>query len=505
MKTPAKIPLNYDSLKEAYVTAIEEVNNLQATNNDLQFRNAKLEHELLWFKKQIFGQKSERFIPAQEAQTAFDFAAQADETTVSTQEVAAHQRSVVSEPAKKGHGRIALPADLPRNEIVIEPTEDVSEMNKIGEEISETLEYNPGNFYVNRYIRPKYAKADGSGTVITALPATRPIDKGIPGASLLAHVLLSKFVDHLPLYRISNILERDGVKISPSTLAGWVEGSYNLLLNIYHRLEKEVFDSDYLQVDETTIKVQDERCKGKTHLGYFWVYRNPIKRLLFFDYRESRASDSPTEMLAGFKGYLQTDGYGGYGEVQRRDDIISVACMAHARRKFIEAEEKGSPKAKVALELIGKLYTVEAEAREKSLDATARKLLREEHAVPVLNDFKSWLNKEILTALPKSQLGLAIVYSLNRIESLQTYVKDGRLEIDNNLVENAIRPVAVGRKNWLFAGSHDGADRAALIYSLVGTCKEQGLEPREYLTRLLSEAPDCKNVIDLLPIKKNPT
>lgn len=496
VKQSSILPTNYESLRDTYLTVLEE-------NNDLQVRNAKLEQELSWLKRQVFGQKSERFLPVQDGQTVLDLAAVSAEekAAVTTQDIAAHQRHIVTEAPKKGHGRMALPINLPRVEIVIEPKEDVTGLKKIGEEICESLEYKPGRFFVNRYIRPKYAKADGSSTVITAYPPSRPIDKGIPGASLLAYIMICKFVDHLPLYRIVNILARDGVKISLPTLCGWIEGSYNLLLPLYHELIKKTLATDYLQLDESTVKVLDDNYKGKTHLGYFWVYRNPLERLLFFDYRKSRSGESPSEMLLDFQGYLQTDGYSGYGDLQRRSDIIPVACMAHARRKFYEAQEKGSSKSKEALELFGKLYAVEAEARDSGLNFTERKDLRTEKAKPVLEELKAWLDKELLTALPKSPMGLSIAYSLNRWSYLKEYVNDGRLEMDNNLIENAIRPVAIGRKNWLFAGSHDGADRAALIYSLVGTCKANGIEPYEYLRKVLEEMPDCKksDIHKLLP------
>lgn len=490
---------------------------LLAQNAALQLEVFQLKEKLSLFERLLFGQKRERFVPGDDRQLELGLNVEKQEPpfrqaqdTAQSQAEEIHytrrKRSQVQTPAL----RQPLPSHLPRKEIVIEPPEDVSGMKKIGEEISEELEYEPGKFYVNRYIRPKYAKADGEGVIIGQLPS-RPIEKGIAGPGLLSHILISKFVDHLPLYRQQKQFKRLGVDIADSTLVGWVKGGYELLLPLYgvHRLR--VLSKDYLMVDETPIQVLEDNLPGKSHTGYFWVYNDPLEWQVYFDYQPSRGRDGPKELLKNFQGYLQSDGYGVYDDLSSPngagpDRIIGVGCFAHARRYFEQAKESDPLRAEWMLAEIQQLYRIERQAREApkgqaGMSFEERYHLRQERSQPILESIKAWLDQECLEVLPKSLIGKAIGYMLNQWPKLQNYLLDGRLEIDNNLVENAIRPVALGRKNYLFAGSHEGARRAALIYSLVATAKLHEVEPFEYLKDIISRISDYpyQQITDLLP------
>lgn len=485
---------------------------LLAQNTTLQLEVFRLKEQLDLFRRLLFGQKRERFVPRDDRQLELGLNVEKQEPpfrqaqdTAQSQAEEIHytrrKRSKVQTPPV----RQPLPSHLPRKEIIIEPPEDVSGMKRIGEEITEELEYEPGKFYVNRYIRPKYAKVDREGVIIGRLPS-RPIEKGLPGPGLLSHILISKFVDHLPLYRQCRQFKRLGMDIPDSTLVGWVKGGYELLLPLYgvHRLR--VLSKDYLMADETPIQVLEDNLPGKSHTGYFWVYYDPLEWQVYFDYRPNRGRDGPEELLKNFQGYLQSDGYGVYDGLSSpngasRKGIIGVGCFAHARRYFEQAKESDPLRAEWMLLAIQQLYAIERQAREEAMSYPERYLLRQQDSQPILNTIKAWLDEECLQVLPKSLMGKAIGYMLNQWPKLQNYLLDGRLEIDNNLVENAIRPVALGRKNYLFAGSHEGAKRAALVYSLVATAKLHEVEPFEYLKDVIGRISDYpyQQITDLLP------
>jgi transposase len=477
----------------------QQATQTKPTYAELEAKVLKLETELVYFRRLIFGQKRERFVPVQqEDQLSFLISTDEKERPVETEYIS-YSRTKPSKK-RKHPGRSSLPESLPRKEIILEPEEDVSGCKKIGEEITEELEYEPPKFYVNRYIRPKYARPKDEGIAIAILPF-RPIDKGIAGPGLLGHILISKFVDHIPLYRQRGQFRRLGVDISDSTIGGWVLSTCELLTPLFNLLRDNVLSSNYLMVDETTIKVLDPLLKGKTHQGYYWVYYDPLGEQVFFDYQKGRGRDGPNNLLKNFAGHLQTDGYKAYGDLAARKCIISLGCWAHARRYFVEALDNGEKKASWVLECIQKLYEIERIARESDFSYEERYQLRQEKAPHIMKEIKAWLNIECLVVLPKSALGKAIQYILNQWDRLQVYLTDGRLEIDNNLVENAIRPVALGRKNYLFAGSHDSARRAAIVYSIVSTAKLQGIEPYFYLRDIISRIPQhpFKHLDQLLP------
>jgi transposase len=480
---------------------------LLSENQKLRAQVLTLTTELNRLKKLITGAKSERFVPEQTgAQVHLEFLTRdSDASEVQTEQITYNRKK--TRPKYTPHGRNPLPEHLPRKQIVIEPDCDTSAMKRIGEEVTEELDYKPGTLYVNRYVRPKYAAADGEGVVMAPLPI-RPIDKGIAGSGLLAHLIISKYVDHLPLYRQRKQLLRQGVKLASSTLGDWVGRTCELLLPLYELQRTRIQQASYLMVDETSIRVQDGNKNGKCHHGYYWVYYAPLMRLVLFDYRENRSRDGPEEILCDFSGYLQTDGYQGYDEIGQRPEITHLACFAHARRYFTDALTTDVQRAEWMLLRMQKLYAVERQAREQNVSHQRRYELRQNEAAPVLDEMNQWLQEQRHQVLPKSDIGKALAYMLKYWPRLQVYTSDGCLEIDNNLVENAIRPVALGRKNYLFAGSHAGARHAAILYSLVTTAVLHDLEPFEYLKDIIariSEHP-YKQLEELLPNKcgKNP-
>jgi len=471
---------------------IEEAIDYKVKYEELVLDHLQLRHELDQLKRLIFGSRSERFIPSvSKEQLALDLNAQAAALTVAAEPVV--QRIEYNRIQKTGGTenipvRMKLPASLPREQVILEPSEDTAGMVKIGEEITEELERIPGKLFVRQYVRPKYARSNGEGVVIAELPL-RVIDKGIPGPGLLSQILIDKYVDHLPIYRQIQRFEREGMKLPSSTLTDWVGATCRLLERLYEVLREKVLLSDYLQADETPIKVLDKDKKGSTHRGYHWVYHAPQERLVLFDYREGRGREGPEEMLKDFKGYLQTDGYTVYEDFDNREGITLLHCMAHARRKFDEAMDNDSVRAAYALSEIQKVYAIERRIKEEHLSEEQMLDLRTTDSLPMLVSLKEWMLENYKAVLPQSPIGQALHYSLQRWDKLTLYTTNGKLQIDNNLVENAIRPVAIGRKNYLFAGSHEGARRAAMLYSFLGTCKINDVNPFDWLSNTLAIIP----------------
>lgn len=313
--------------------------------------------------------------------------------------------------------------------------------------------------------------------------------------------MADKFVDHLPVYRQIERFKREGIKLSSSTLNGWQESVCNLLEPLYDTLKHRVLSQGYLQVDETPIAVLDKHKKGKTHRGYHWIYHSPLEKSVLFDYNSGRSREGPVKLLKDFKGYLQTDGYNVYELFARRKDITLVNCMAHARRGFEKALPYDKKRAEYAMEMFQKLYAVEQKSRELDLSPQQRHTLRLDESLPVMNKLGKWIVETYKSSEPKSPLGKATAYCIPRWDNLLAYLEDGSLEIDNNLTENAIRPIALGRKNYLFAGSNRGAERAAMFYSFFGTCKKNGVNPYDWLKKVLGIIPTykVKKLTDLLP------
>lgn len=484
----------------------------------LEFKVSALTHQLEQLRKMIFGSKSERFIPSTAGVTQgvlFDMEQQGETCSViDTKEVSYLKTKVTKTPPAAHPGRMKLPEHLRREIITIEPKEDVTACKKIGEEITEELEYLPGELYVNQYVRPKYicpvkeedaAKEtreddeDNTNKIVIAEMPVRPLHKCIAGPGLLTQVVIDKYADHLPLNRQLGRFSRSGVNLPISTITGWVSGICELIKPVWEALLLLVLNAGYIHVDETTIKVLDKSKKGKTHLGYFWVYTDSIHGLAYFDYQPGRGREGPTEILKNFKGYIQTDGYEVYEQFDKRADITQLCCLAHARRKFHEALDNDKARSEYALTQMKILYDIEREC--KGFTDEARKEIRQQKAVPVLNGLGQWMQDEYVKVLPKSAIGLALAYSLRRWDKLKIYTTDGKLCIDNNPVERSIRPITLGRKNYLFCGSHEAAKRAGMLYSLLGTCKMHDVNPYEWLKDVITKLPTHpKNKInELLP------
>lgn len=460
--------------------------------NEIQF----LKHQLSELKRMIFGSKHERFVPSLSADQLNLFGNETIVATIAKTENISYTRNKPEE--KKQPHRLPLPAHLPRERVMIEPKEDTTGLKAIGEEITEELELIPGKLFVRQYVRIKYAKLQGEGILIGELPV-RPIEKGIAGPGLLAQTIIDKYCDHLPVYRQLERFKREGINLSSSTVGDWIRATCALLQPLYDMLKRKVLEADYLQADETPIKVLDKDKKGTTHRGYHWVYHSPVKRLVLFDYREGRGREGPQEFLKNFKGHLQTDGYGVYDDFDGKNGITLLNCFAHVRRKFDQALDNDRERASYALSLIQELYIIEREIKE--LSASEKLDIRKKKSIPLLDHLFCWMDENRRAVTPKSAIGEAINYTLPRKKRLQIYTTRDWLQIDNNLIENTIRPVAIGRKNYLFAGSHEGARRAAMLYSFMGTCKLHTINPFEWLRDVLTRIPahPANRLAELLP------
>ena len=432
--------------------------------------------------------------------------------SIETTELPQEDNTVTVTYTRKKPVRRPLPAELPRETI----EHDIAEEEKlcacgcmkqrIGEEVTEQLEFVPAKLTVIAHVRPKYAcnRCD-EGVSIASMPQLF-LPKSIATPSLVAHAIISKYQDHLPLYRQEHIWQRMGIEMARNTVCGWIMTASEVCMPMRDALIKELIVSNYLQADETPLQVMDEPNRKNTSKSYMWVYQNqkPDKKIILFDYRETRQAQWPKELLKDFKGYLQTDGYIGYDWVDDRTDIIHLGCMSHARRPFAELVKlaKTTGKSHQAVAYFQKLYAIEKIARDGNYTHEQRYQLRLEQSKPILDALKSWIDQSLKSAVPKSKLGDALAYMSRRWRELTAYLLHGMLEIDNNAIENIIRPFALGRKNWLISGSPRGAHASALFYSLIATAKANNLNPFDYLKLLFEKIRFCKAAEDytnLLP------
>ena len=478
---------------EAATVSMEEHRALKARYDALRF-------ELEQLKKLVFGSRSERADAAQiPGQIGLFGDIPQGPSAIAETETVSYER----DKKRKAHpGRHALPDHLPVREVTVEPEGNTAGMKKIGEEVTETLEYTPASLVRLRTVRPKYARAEGDGVLIAPLPE-RPLPKAVAGASLLAHILVSKYIDHLPFYRQAKIFKRDfGWEPAQSTLSDWMAGCCRLLEPLYDRLKQKILASGYIQADESPIKVLESEKRGSSHRGYHWVYHDPVGRLVLFNYRKGRGQHGPKELLAGYRGVLQCDGYTVYDKIGADPKITLAGCLAHARRKFHESLDSDPERAKWALARFADVYGTERDIKERAGDGfDERRAARTERILPVLAEIKEWIDGESIKVLPKSPIGKAMAYFLNQWPKFTAIFGDGRIELDNNLIENAIRPLALGRKNYLFAGSHRAAQHAAMLYSFFGSCKMQDVNPMEWLADTLQRLPghSIQRLGELLP------
>ena len=454
----------------------------------------------------LHGTKRERFISENKEQLVLSFEEFASQEALEDETPVKEKITYERQKLSKHTGRNKLPENLPVVEEIIEPEDLTEDMVKMGEEITEILEYSSAYFYIRKVIRPKYVNKKTQEIKIAELPS-RPIDKCLAGNSVLTQILVSKYVDHLPLYRQQQIFKRADIEIAPSTIDSWVAQSGNLLVPLYDRMVEYAKNQRYLQADETTLKVLDNdktcaergRSKGDTHLGYLWVYHAPLSNLCVFDYQKGRGTDAPRQMLTGYRGALQTDGYKVYDHYCLSKEIKHLACWAHARRYFEKALTQDKKRASYVLEEIQKLYAIERKIAD--LTAQERHAVRLEEALPIINELGKWMHRERNLVLPKSLIGKAIEYCTKLWASLMTYLEDGNYHIDNNAIENKIRPVALGRKNYLFAGSHNGAQRTAMFYTFFANCKLNNVNPEKWLNKVLEVIADypCNKLQNLFP------
>jgi transposase len=494
----ASTTIDYKTLYEA----------TQQKNVELEVKVMELSRQLQQMKKMIFGSRSERLIPSQQPASQpllFDVSEDGPSCSViDTKQVSYTKTKVVKSPPAH-HGRMNLPEHLRREIIMVEPQGDMRGCRKIGEEVTEELEYQPGELFVNRFVRPKYvcpvadkdAESD-TKIVIAGLPE-RPIEKCIAGPGLLAQLIVDKYIDHLPVHRQMQRFARTGVNIPLTTLIGWVSSLCALIAPLGQALTELVLASGYLHADETGIKVLDKNKKGAAHQGYFWVYQDSRRNLVLFNYQPRRNKDGPDMLLKDFRGYLQTDGYDTYSHFDNLEGVTQSNCMAHARRKFFDAKDNDVGRAEYVLQQMGLLYDIERKSKDWPTDD--RQALRQREAVPILDNLGAWMKTEYQKVPPKSAIAQALAYSINRWAKLCVYTKDGDLCIDNNPVERSIRPIALGRKNYMFCGSHEAARRAAMLYSLLGTCKLHNVNPYEWLKDVIVRIPShpINRIQELLP------
>lgn len=475
---------------------------------ELDSRSARIEHLKLMvekFRHMMFGRKSEKLVLKLEQ---MEFELEEDETTQAEAEALSERVSPPKEPKPRSE-RKPLPEHLKREEKVHKPDTDCCPdcgggLRHFGDDVSEQLEYVPESFKVIRHVRPKFA-CTGCDRVVEAPAPSRPIERGLAAPSLLAHVIVSKYADHLPLFRQSEIYARQGVEISRSTMAGWVGAASDLLGPLVDAIGKHVFAGRKLHADDTPMPVLAPG-NGKTKTGRLWTYVRDDRPAgeqaapaVWFAYSEDRRGEHPRQHLKNFTGALQADAYAGFHHLYG-NHIYEAACWAHARRKFHDIHlAHASPTTTEALARIGALYAVEDEIRGKPVDV--RLSVRQSRARPLLDELRKWMEKALRSLSSKSETAAAIRYALSRWRALTRYTDDGLLEIDNSTAERALRAVALGRKNFLFAGSDHGGERAAAMYTLIGSAKLNGIDPELYLRAVLAQIADhpISRIQDLLP------
>jgi transposase len=508
----------------ALVQAEKKIAQFQKVIEEKDHLIKKLTDQLAWLRRKFWKASSEKYIPADPSQRKIDFDGievlpeEEEIIKAAASEIITYKRNK-PEQAKKQPVRLPLPEHLRREEEIIEPDGIDENWVRIGEEVTEQLEHKPGELYVRRIIRHKYAlkkdlqvqqelEVDGilNKTVMIAPLPLLPLPRSNAGASLLAELMMGKYMYHLPFHRQISLFKLEGLRIPASTINDWFAGCGDLLRALYYRLKEIVLQSDYIQVDESTVPVINNE-KHRAVKAYLWVIRAVMKDLVFFHYdKGSRAQKVVIELLHNYKGAVQTDGYGAYSIYENKKGVMLLGCWAHARRKYTEALKEDKAGAEYALEQIALIYGVESMADDQGLDYQQRAELRSRLAYPIMCAFERWIVSYMPKALPKGRMSQALTYTYSLFHRLSRYHLDGRYKIDNNLVENTIRPLALGRKNYMFCGNHDAAENAAIMYSLLGCCAASDVNPREWLTDVLTRIPYYNNdysldLADLLPHK----
>lgn len=492
------------------VTTLKDV----IIQNYYEVEALKEENRLL--KAALYGRKSEKQTPEQSGQLLLNFGEEAEPVIIPAK--TEDEKTSVKAHSRKKSGRKALPEHLD----VVEQIIDISDTDKvcgcgcqkarIGAETSDHLEHIPAKSYILRLVRPKYAcrscegTEDDNPTVSIAPVPEQIIPKSFATASLLAYILTSKFADAIPFYRLSTMFERNDIEISRGTMCNWAVRVAALLKPMLEVFKKYIFAYPVVQADETGLQVLKEPGRKASSRSFIWGFRggSPDKPAIIFYYNASRAGKVPMNFLAGYTGFIQADGYNGYKFIDNEITQIRVGCWAHARRKFVDAIKVAGDNAQPgvahqAVDIIKQLYSIEKEARDKGYQPEQIYQLRQSASKPVLEDFKKKLFVWQSALPPKSLSGKAVSYTIKEWSALEKYLADGRIQIDNNLMENSIRPIAVGRKNWLFNDTPEGAAASTIIYSIIETAKANGLEPYWYLRVLLEKLPALKSEEDFSP------
>ena len=461
-------------------------------------------------KHQLAGQRRHRFGARSESLDQLELTLEEEEIALAA-EAPVRQDTAAAPDKKRQPKRRPLPDHLPRNETVLSAGDACADcggrLKRLGEDVTEELEYVPGRFVVNRIVRPRMACTCCETFHQAELPS-RPIERGRPGPGLLAHVLVSKYADHLPLYRQSQMFGREGIELDRSTLADWVGKSAALLEPLADAIGRHVLRGEAIFADDTPVKMQAPGT-GKTKTARLWAYARDERPwagdappAAWYRFSTDRKAERPGDHLKEFEGWMHADGYAGFEELYRSGRVREVACMAHIRRKFVDVQQsQGSAIAEEAIKRIADLYGVEKQARGKPPDERAR--IRQEKAKPTLDDLEVWLGAQLRRISAKTPLGGAIRYAITRLKRLRPYIDHGILELDNNTAERAMRPIALGRKNYLFMGSEGGGQSAAIAYTLIETAKLNGIDPQAWLTDVLDRIADHKiNRIDELCMRR---
>lgn len=514
---PETLPDDPAALKRMMVELCEQYGQ---QISQLNSENTLLHEQIRLLRQLLFGKKSEK-LPANST------AVQLPLFDLPEPEYVEPAKVTVEAHDRKKSGRKPLPPELPRVEIVHDLPEEEKTcacgcaLSRIGEEVSEQLDVVPAKIQVLRHIRPKYAcracegVEDDGPTVRIAPVVPQIIPKSIASPGLLAHVLTGKFVDHLPFYRQEKLFARLGVEIGRATLSNWAVKAAEACMPLINLIHDEILDGRLINIDETTLQVLAEPGRVPTSTSYMWLFRrgDPVRPALIYQYHPTRAGDVAKSFLGDYKGFVQTDGYSGYGFLDHRAGVRHAGCWAHARRKFMEVvraqgKNRKTGSADQALSTIQQLYGLEKEARRLELKPAAVLAMRQEKARPILENFHQWLLKRSAQTPPKGLLGKAVTYALNQWDRLMVYLEDPLLTPDNNLAENGIRPFVLGRKNWLFAGTPKGAEASAALYSLIETAKANNCEPYSYLRHIFERLPQASTLADyeaLLPWNVNRT
>lgn len=498
------LPDDPSQLKDMVAALSSECGTLMGELKSRDILIEKLKHQLSGMRQYRFGSRSEAL--DQLALTLED-----EEIAAAAQEPAPDDANTdkAATPPKGKPKRKPLPGHLPRNETTLSPGDACGEcggnLKTRGEDVTEELEYVPGRFVVNRIVRPRMACSCCETFHQAALPS-RPIERGRPGPALLAHVLVNKYADHSPLYRQSQIFQREGIDLDRSTLADWVGKSTALLEPLADAVARHVLKGQALFADDTPVNLLAPGS-GKTRTARLWAYvrderpwAGEAHPAAWYQFSPDRKGAHPNTHLANYAGWMHADGFAGFNELYRRGDVQEVACMAHIRRKFVDVHKsQGSAIAEEAIKRIASLYVVEKAARGSPPDE--RRRLRQEKAKPVLDDLEAWLHAQLTRISGKSPLAGAIRYALTRMRRLRPYLDHGFLEIDNNSAERSMRAIALGRKNYLFMGSEGGGKSAAIAYTLIETAKLNAVDPQAWLTDVLSRIADHKitRIDELLP------